>query len=95
MVNEKVKKAGFDIGTVGAVEPAPSLATLIGQKAPDPESFYNIEKVPKTICFPASWWDHVKQDLFPTWAKLRWPPAMTEVHYWEYIVKPEVWLESV
>lgn len=28
---------------------------------------------------PATWWDHLKQDWFPAWAKLRWPPKMDQI----------------
>lgn len=80
-VNAKVKKAGVDISTVGAAEPAPSLAALIGQKEGHVQ--WNAVRVQRTIAWPASVWQHIKQDWFPTWAKLRWPPVMQECHYWE------------
>lgn len=34
---------------------------------------------PYKVETPASWWQHLKQAVFPAWARRRWPVAMTTV----------------
>ncbi len=42
-------------------------------------------RIRRTISWPRTWWDHLKQDLFPLWVKARWPVDYEEHVYWEEV----------
>lgn len=52
----------------------------------------------RSVEYPASWWDYLKQDYAPTWFLRRWPVKMTEVTYdWSehhHFVCPHVKVED-
>jgi hypothetical protein len=37
------------------------------------------EKVTLSVSYPASWWEHFKQQWFPAWALRRWPVKEAKV----------------
>lgn len=43
------------------------------------------KRISKTISWPRTWWDHVKQDLLPVCVKMHWPVQFDEHTYWEEI----------
>lgn len=44
--------------------------------------------VSRTVRWPKTWWQHVKEDLFPDWAKSKWPVEYDECTYLEVLNAP-------
>lgn len=73
----------FDIKVIPDDPQLPTVGELMGST---PE----ITRVRHVIRWPASWWQHVKEDLFPVWVKRRWPVQFAEHIWWETTVADKV-----